>query len=83
MLKSGQVDAIAGAILALKFIGKKEGMATTDFGSPLILSRNEILLVCSHGLSKRIRKKLRDAVIELKSNGTIQDTLDVYFGRYY
>jgi len=79
LLKNGQVDAIAGAILALKFIGIKEGMAATDFGSPLVLSRNEVQLVCSYGLSKRTRNKLKDAVIELKANGTIQDTLDVYF----
>lgn len=79
LLKNGQIDAIAGAILALKFIGIKEGMVATDFGSPLILSRNEVQLVCSHGLSKKTRQKLKDTVIELKSNGTIQDTLDVYF----
>jgi ABC-type amino acid transport substrate-binding protein len=65
MLKNGQVDAIAGAIVALKFIGKKEGMVTADFVSPLILSRNEVLLVCSRWLSKNIRKKLKDAVIKL------------------
>ncbi len=79
LLKNGQVDAIAGAILALKFIGIKEGMAATDFGSPLILSRNEVQLVCSYGLSKITRKKLKDTVIELKANGSIQDTLNVYF----
>jgi hypothetical protein len=81
MLKSGQVDAIAGAIPALKFIGKKEGMATTDFGSPLIISRNEVQLVCSRGLSKVVRQKLKKAVIGLKLDGTIQEILKGYFNK--
>ncbi len=79
MLKNGQVDAIAGAMTALRFIGEKEGMALTDFGSPLILSRNKVQLVCSRGLSIEIRNKLKNSVIELKSNGAIQKTLDDYF----
>jgi hypothetical protein len=81
MLKNGQVDAIAGAISTLMYIGIKQGMATTDFSSPLILSHNQVQLVCNHGLSKSIRQKLKNSVIALKSNGTIQKSLDDYFDK--
>jgi len=79
LLKNGQVDAIAGSILALRYIGKTEGMTSTDFDAPLILSHNEVQLVCSRGLALKTREKLKNTVIELKSNGTIQATLANYF----
>jgi len=81
MLKIGQVDAIAGAISTLKFIGKKEGMTATYFDHPLILSHIEIILTCNYGLPKEARKKLKNAVIALRSNGDIQSILDSYFDK--
>jgi len=56
-------------------------MTTTDFGSYLILSRNEVQLFCSRGLLKRMRKKLKNTVFELKLNGTIQKAIDNYFDK--
>jgi hypothetical protein len=80
LLKSGQVDAIAGAISTIMYIGKKEGMTTKDFEQPFLFSQNDIQLVCTNGLTKKTREKLKDAVLKLKSNGEIQKILSGYFG---
>jgi len=81
MLKNGQVDAVAGPISTLKFVGIKEGMTASDFAPPLIFNKFEMMLVCNDGLSKGVRKRLKNAVIKLKSNGTIQGILDSYYGK--
>jgi len=81
MLKSGQVDAVAGAISTLKFIGIKEGMTATYFDHPLILSHIEITLICNYGLPTEARKELKNAVITLRTNGNIQNILDRYFDK--
>jgi ABC-type amino acid transport substrate-binding protein len=81
LLKSGHIDAIAGAISTIEFIGKKEGMTTIDFGRPLLFSQNDIQLVCTNDLAKTSRRKLKDAVLKLKSNGEIQKILSAYFGK--
>jgi hypothetical protein len=81
LLKNGQVDAIAGAISTIMFIGKQGGMTTKDFGQPFLFSQNDIQLVCTHGLAKKTREKLKDSVLKLKSNGEIQKILSGYFGK--
>jgi len=81
MLKNGQVDAVAGPILTLKFVGINEGMTANDFAPPLILNQLEMMLVCNYGLSRGVRKRLKNTVIKLKSNGTIQSILDSYYGK--
>jgi len=78
MLKTGQVDAVAGAISTLKFIALKNEMRATDFGQPLVLSKHEVMLVCNQELPKVTRNKLKKAVINLRSSGEIQAVIDVY-----
>ena len=80
MLKTGRVDAVAGAILTLKYIAKKEGMNLMSFNKPLILAQTEAYLVCTADLNKINREKLQKAVIQLKLNGTIKKILIKYFG---
>jgi len=80
MFKNGQVDAVAGAIPTLWFNGIKEGLTATDFGRPLIVIQGEIILVCNYGLPKEVRNKLKNAVIKLRTNGSIQKIYDGYFG---
>jgi len=79
MLKNGQVDAVAGPISTLKFVGIKEGMMASDFAPPLILNQFDLMLVCNDGLSRGVRNRLKNAVIKLKSNGTIQRIFDSYY----
>jgi len=81
LLKSRQVDAIAGAISTIMFIGKKEGMTNKDFEQPFLFSQNDIQLVCTNGLAKKTREKLKNAVLKLKSNGEIQNIISGYFGK--
>jgi len=79
MLKNGQVDAVAGAIPTLRLTGTKEGMTANDFGRPLIVTRGELILVCNHPPPIDVRKKLKNAVIKLKSNGAIRKVFDDYY----
>jgi len=80
MLKRGRVDAVAGAFPALRYIAKKEGMNLKSLNKPLILAQTQAYLVCTTDLDKSNRDKLKKAVIELKSNGTIKEILFEYFG---
>jgi len=80
MLKKGRVDAVAGALLTLKYIAKKQGMNLTSFNRPLILAQTELYLVCTTDIEKDNRKRLKNAVIELKLNETIKKIFIKYFG---
>jgi len=80
MLKRGRVDAVAGALLTLKYIAKKQGMNLTSFNKPLILAQTELYLVCTTDIEKDNRKRLKNAVIELKLNETIKNIFIRYFG---
>ena len=80
MLKRGRVDAVAGALPTLMYIAKKEGMNIKSLNKPLLLAQTQAYLVCTKDLHKSNRDKLKKAVIELKSNGTIQKILFEYFG---
>ncbi|EPJ55956.1 MAG: hypothetical protein OFPI_01680 [Osedax symbiont Rs2] len=79
MMKAGRVDAIAGAISALKYIAGKEGLNAQFFGQPLIFVEAEFYLVCSFKLSEIERTKLQQAVVELRSSGATQEIFDSYF----
>jgi len=79
MLKAGRVDAVVGAISNIMFVAKVEGMFQDDFSAPLVFATNHVHLVCSKDINKGIRKKLKQAIISLKSKGSIQETLDKYF----
>jgi len=78
MLEIGQVDAIAGAVSTFQYIGAKQGISTKEFGQPLLFSQNEVYLVCTHGIDKSIRKKLKNTVITLKSTGEIKKIINSY-----
>jgi len=80
MLKTKRVDAVAGALLTLKYIAKKEGMNLMSFNKPLVLAQTEAYLVCTTDLEKANREKLKKSVIKLKLNGTIEKILIEYFG---
>jgi len=80
MLKKGRVDAVAGALPTLKYIAKKEGMNLMSFNKPLVLAQTEVYLVCTKDFKKNTRLKLKNAILELKSNGTIPKILVEYFG---
>ncbi len=79
MMKKGRVDGVAGNLSALKYIARAEGMTAADFGTPFILQRNNVYLVCTSIITKESRQKLKKAVIKLKENGTIKTILKRYF----
>jgi len=79
MLKAGRVDAVVGPISNIMYLAKVEGMSQRDFGTPLVFRTSHVYLVCSKGIDKEIRNKLKQAVINLKLSGSIQMTLKKYF----
>jgi len=79
MLKINRVDAVVGAISTLKFIAKLEGMKGKELGEPLIFSQYNVHLFCSNNISKKMRNKLKQAVITLKGKGKITEILNNYF----
>jgi len=78
MMKKGRVDAIAGAFSSLKYIAKMHGMVPNDFGSPLIMKQNELNLVCSKKVAKATREKLKNTVVTLKKNKSIETIIKRY-----
>jgi len=80
MIKAGRIDAIAGALGSLNYIAKAEGLTARDFARPLIFQKNSLYLVCTNGLSKNVRNKLKETVINLKKNKKIKSILKQYFG---
>jgi ABC-type amino acid transport substrate-binding protein len=78
MLKSGRVDAVAGTMQALTYIAKTQGLTKDDFGKPLIYEPFDLYLLCSYGIAADIRYKLKNALIELKTKGKVQQILDNY-----
>jgi len=78
MLMSGRVDAVAGAMPALTYIAKTQGMNKHSFGKPLIFEPFDVYLVCTYDIPKEIRRKLKNALINLKTNGTVQQILKRY-----
>jgi len=83
MLINGRVDGIAGSILALKYIAKREGIDTQQFGKPLVLKMSSMYLVCSKNLAETSKNKLKETVTFLKENGKINHILEHYFGKNY
>ncbi len=83
MLINGRVDGVAGSILALKYIAKREGVDAKKFGKPLALKINTMYLVCSKNLANEIKSKLKKTVKLLKQNGKIKHILEHYFGKNY
>jgi len=79
MLKSGRVDAVAGAMPALMYISKTQGIEQAYFGKPLLLKSYDMYLLCSYDLPKDTRRILKQTIIDLKSKGKIQQILDSYF----
>jgi ABC-type amino acid transport substrate-binding protein len=79
MLKSGRVDAVAGAMPALMYLAQKQGINKEYFGKPLIFKPLDIYLLCSYGLAPDVRAELKKTLIDLKSEGGIQQILDSYF----
>jgi len=78
MLISGRVDAVAGAIPALTYIAKTQGMDKHSFGKPLVFEPFDVYLVCTYGIPSDIRQKLKNALVNLKSNGKVQQILKRY-----
>jgi hypothetical protein len=79
MLKAGRVDGVVGVLSSLSYIARHEGMFLDAFDTPLVFVTTDLYLVCSKGLDKDVRNKLKQAVINLKLAGSIQKTLDKYF----
>jgi polar amino acid transport system substrate-binding protein len=79
MLKINRVDAVAGAISTLKFIAKLEGMKDKDLGKPLIFSQYNVNLFCSYNIPQDTKKKLKEAIINLKNKGIITNIINHYF----
>lgn len=79
LMKLERVDAVAGAISVLKFIATQEGLSEHFFDDPLIFIESDLHLVCSFKLSKNERKKLQQAVIELRSSGKAKEIFNSYF----
>jgi len=79
MLKLKRVDAIAGPISSLLFIGKKEGMSVNEFDAPLVFKSFEVMLVCTNDLTQDTLVRLKQSVIYLRNSGIIQKILDSYY----
>jgi ABC-type amino acid transport substrate-binding protein len=79
MLKTGRVDAVAGAMPALMYISQTQGIDKKYFGKPLVLQSYDVYLLCSYDLAEDARSILKKTLIELKSNGKIKQILDSYF----
>jgi polar amino acid transport system substrate-binding protein len=80
MLKAGRVDAVAGAIINLQSIAIAVGMNAKDIAPPIILTQNEMYLICSKEVLKPARQQLKKAVIHLRSTGEINTILHRYLG---
>jgi len=78
MLKAGRVDAVAGALINLKKIATSIGMKDKDLAPPIILTQNEMYLICSEEVLITTRQKLKQTVINLKSAGVISTILRRY-----
>jgi ABC-type amino acid transport substrate-binding protein len=78
MLKVGRVDAVAGALINLKSIAIDVGMQDKDLATPIILSQNNVYLICSKEILKTTRQKLKETVEHLKATGEIQTILRRY-----
>jgi len=79
MLKLKRVDAIAGPISSLLFIGKKEGVSVNEFDAPLVFKSFEVMLVCTNDLTQDTLVRLKQSVIYLRNSGIIQKILDSYY----
>jgi polar amino acid transport system substrate-binding protein len=78
MLKAGRVDAVAGALINLQSIAKSVGMQEKDLAPPIILSQNQMYIICSKEVLTPIRQKLKKAVEQLRETGEIQTILRRY-----
>jgi len=79
MLKVGRVDAVAGALINLKSIAIEIGMQDKDLALPIILTQNEMYIICSKEVLIPARQKLKEAVLHLKATGKINNILHRYF----
>jgi len=79
MLKLRRVDAVAGALPALYYIAKLEGMTQQQIEAPLVFQRFNVHLICSDGVSDEKRSKLKQALLELKQQGDVKRILSRYF----
>ena len=75
MLINGRVDAVAGAIPALAYIAKRQGLDQNSFGNPLVYDPYDLFLVCSYDIPADIRSKLKSALVNLKASGKVQKRL--------
>jgi ABC-type amino acid transport substrate-binding protein len=78
MLKADRVDAVAGALGNLKSIAIAVGMEDKDLASPIILTQNEMYLICTKEVLMTTRQKLKETVMHLKATGEINNILHRY-----
>jgi len=79
MLHKGRIDGVLGGLSALRYIARAEGLTNDDFGTALILKRNDFYLVCTASISKTSRQRLKEATTKLRHNGTFKAILKRYF----
>ena len=79
MLKAGRVDAVVGALQSFIYIAKNKEFTGQKFGKPLIFSENEPTLFCNNAVTKKVRKRLKSTLVQLKTSGKVQKILDRYF----
>jgi len=83
MLKHHRFDAIAGVIGSLKYSGKTQGVFSDTYGRPFITKTLPMVVACRpEFLDQALAEKLRNTVIKLRKNGTIQRIFDSYHKEY-
>ena len=79
LLLSGRVDVIAGTELSLLYNLGQIGAVREDIGSILTFLSSPIWLHCTQqGLSADLQARLRDAVVEIREDGTLDRIVDGY-----
>jgi ABC-type amino acid transport substrate-binding protein len=78
MTKAGRVDGMVGPDFGLYYQVKSDGLKRDQFGPPLVLNSRMLVLHASRTITPELAAKLKMAVDELRSNGTIAAAVEPY-----
>jgi len=79
MLARDRIDAIAGVIGSLQVSGKRRGVTSQSYGSPMITKRVPLWLACRHEyLDAKKEAAIRLVTVKLRENGTMDRIVQKY-----
>ena len=82
LLKFSRVDAALGVLDSMLLNVLKVGMKLTEIGTPLILSRHQVWVICVPGaLSERQIEDIKQATRALREDGTIARIIGRYLNK--